>query len=79
MLPVTHSGASATHFPVTHHPICNQISLPPRLRASVVVGVIVAKYFEPFRKKVLECSMLAHEIFKNVIPSIFLHYTYFKN
>lgn len=36
-----------------------------------MVDVIVARYFEPFRKEMLEHSMLAHEILKNVTPSIF--------
>lgn len=32
-----------------------------------MVGIIVARYFEPFRREMLEHSMLAHEILKNVI------------
>ena len=38
----------------------------------MVVGEIVARYSEPFRKKVLEPSMLACEINKSVIPSFCL-------
>lgn len=35
-----------------------------------MVGVIIARYFKPFKKKVLECRMLAQEIFKTVKPGI---------
>ena len=70
--PVTHSRNSATHFSsVTCYPTC-KVAYLFHLRGSVVVAEIVARYLEPFREKVLEPSVLAHELLKKVIPSFYL-------
>lgn len=42
----------------------------------MVVGEIVARYFEPFRKKVLEASVLACEILKSVITKLLFETTF---
>lgn len=40
-----------------------------------MAGEIVARYFEPFRREVGGRSPLAHEVLKNVTPSIFLNHS----